>query len=144
MEHKFNMRTTYLRCLVAAWSLGAVVGCRTKPAAPTTPLPEADRETMVMFIKHQSCEPTTCGDFSCVNVSDGQTKNLPSHLVRCRWTDSRTTNSGRCAYVHYSVDAAGNGFKNMFLSTPAFSDTCEPDKTFIDLIRGQGYSGPIQ
>jgi hypothetical protein len=59
--------------------------------------------------------------------------------------DSRIANSStpqRCAYVHYSVDSAGQGFRNLFLSSPAFSDTCEPDKKFSDSVKSShGYSG---
>jgi hypothetical protein len=100
-----------------------------------------------MFIKAEICEPSTCESFRCETFSDGTAQGLPSHIARCRWLDSRSKTSAsqsRCAYVHYSVDSQANGFKNLFLSAQASSDTCARDKEFSALIKdSQGYSGRV-
>ena len=132
--------------LVAAWAMMASVGCRS--AAEKLPqVSEAHLEAMTNFIKHQACQPSSCANFACETVSDGQTKGLPSYLVRCRWEDSSGGTPGtfnRCAFVHYSLDAGGTVYKNLFLSAREYSDSCKPDKEFYKLVKdGQGYSGRV-
>jgi hypothetical protein len=136
---------TLVMSLLAVWTLTTSAGCRSKTSEKLPPVSDAHLEAMVTFIKHEACKPSSCDGFACETFSEGQTKGLPSHLVRCRWMDSRIADSAtpkRCAYVHYSVDSAGQGFRNLFLSSPAFSDTCEPDKEFSSRVKSsQGYSG---
>lgn len=132
-------------CLLVACATSA---CRSRPAKPVAaPLPVDHQDVLTSFIKVTKCAPTTCDAVACMNISDGETEKMPSHLVRCRWNDTRTTTSGtpkRCAYVHYSVDVARNGFGNMFLSEPAFGDDCAPDAAFVELIKKtKGYSGAM-
>jgi hypothetical protein len=130
---------------LVAWALTAI-GCRTT-AEKLPPVSEAHLEAMTNFIKHQACQPSSCANFACETVSDGQTKGLPSHLVRCRWEDSSNGTPGtfnRCAFVHYSVDAGGTAYRNLFLSSVGFSDACPSDKEFYKLIKiDQGYSGRV-
>jgi hypothetical protein len=133
--------------LIAAWALGALAGCRATPRPNAAPIPEAHLDVMKSFIMHESCAPSMCGKFACESFSDGMTKGLPSHVVRCRWTDDRVGKSAapnRCVYVHYSVDAKNQAYGNLFLSTPSSSETCQPDSAFSDLIKDrQGYTGAV-
>ncbi len=150
----------------ASWlllsTLLAVAGCRSaspeqpagKPAASAgaapqalPALPAAARDVMIMFIKRESCQPSTCNAFSCETFSSGQTQGLPSHIARCKWQDSKAPNPAsvnRCAYIHYSENAARDGFQNMFLAKLAASDTCAPDPEFTKLIKADlGYTGQL-
>ena len=132
---------------VILMAFGLLVGCRSSTSGTPAPIPDFHKEALAAFIKYESCEPTTCDAIACETFSEGQTKGLPSRIARCRWTDNRTAISGtrkRCAYVHYSADEESGAVGNMFLSSRAFGDTCEPDKEFSDLVKGsQGYSGRI-
>jgi hypothetical protein len=143
-------RSNRVVILVSLLAAAALLACRsTTSSAPekSTPLSGSDLEIMTSFIKHEQCEPTVCDGVACETFSDGQTKGLPSHVVRCKWTDKRIAGGqspNRCAYAHYSVDAASHGYNNMFLSTPSQNAACQPDKAFSDLIQGsQGYSGKV-
>jgi hypothetical protein len=131
-------------CLLAACALA----CRSKKATEERPLPTSDHEAVAAFIKALKCEATACDAIVCVNVSDGQTDGLPSHLARCRWTDRRVSSANdgpkRCAYVHYSYDANRKAFGNVFISEPAHADTCTPDAAFVELVKTSSkYSGPM-
>jgi hypothetical protein len=132
--------------LVAACAVVLVTGCRSKKAS-NVPIPTPEQEALASFIKISKCEPTTCDAISCRRVSEGKTDNLPSYLVQCRWTDTRTAGSGtpkRCAFIHYSVEAGKRGIGNMFISEPSFGDGCVPDKEFVEQIKkAQGYSGDM-
>lgn len=126
----------------------SALACRSKKAAEERPLPTSDHEAVAAFIKAMKCEATSCDAIACVNVSDGQTDGLPSHIARCRWTDRRvsSTNDGpkRCSYVHYSFDANRKAFGNVFISEPAHGDTCVADATFVELVKTSShYSGPM-
>ncbi len=113
--------------------------------APVSSAPGARPEAMVAFIKRETCQPSTCSDVVCETFSDGQTKALPAHVVRCRWTDTQDAASPkRCAYIHYAVDSEKDVLREMYLSSPAFSDVCQTDKAFTDLLKGPvGYSGSV-
>ncbi|HEY2900825.1 MAG TPA: hypothetical protein VGL59_09640 [Polyangia bacterium] len=117
------------------------------PQPNAAPIPQEHLEVMKTFIKHESCTPTTCDKVTCQSFSDGMTKGLPSHVVRCRWIDDRAGKSetpNRCAYVHYSVDAKNQGYGNLFLSTPSSGETCQTDSAFSERIKDtQGYSGAV-
>ena len=123
------------------------IGCKSEPAAPPPPppLPESHVEVLRAFVKREACEATTCNEILCENFSDGQTKGSEAHIARCRWTDTRNAGTPkRCAYVHYAVEAARNGFSEIYLSTPASTDTCQSDKKFNELLQGTvGYSGKV-
>jgi hypothetical protein len=111
-------------------------------AAQALPVSAAHLQALTVFIKHTSCEPNGCWTFACETFSDGETQGLPSHIARCRWNDKRGTGTGQnqCAYVHYSEHP--DGFRNLFISARAPSDTCAPDAAFTALIKEtQGYSG---
>ena len=102
---------------------------------------------MVAFIKHETCQPGTCDGFSCETFSDGQTRGLPSHVVRCKWNDTRVAGAigaNRCAYVHYSVDASNQALRNLHCSAPTSSEGCQPDKKFLEAVKtSEGYSGRL-
>jgi hypothetical protein len=130
-------------CLLAVCALAC-----SKKAAQERPLPTSDHEAVAAFVKALKCEATSCDAIACTNVSDGQTDGLPSHIARCRWTDSRVSSAGdgpkRCAYVHYSFDANRKAFGNVFISEPAHGDTCVADATFVELVKTSShYSGPM-
>lgn len=134
---------------LAAFALLAVsaLAC-SKKTAEERPLPTSDHEAVAAFIKALKCEATSCDAIACVNVSDGQTDGLPSHIARCRWTDRRASSAGdgpkRCSYVHYSFDANRKAFGNVFISEPAHGDTCVADASFVELVKTSShYSGPM-
>jgi hypothetical protein len=136
------------RLFAAACLLTCALACRSKKAAEERPLPTSDHEAVAAFIKALKCEATSCDAIACVNVSDGQTDGLPSHLARCRWTDRRVSSAGdgpaRCSYVHYSFDANRKAFGNVFISEPAHGDTCVADANFVELVKASShYSGPM-
>ena len=128
---------------------GGVDAAAPPPPAPTPPsappLPERDREILTAFVKKSACEPTVCDAVACEKLSDGQSKGLPAHIVRCRWTDVRDPGqTARCAYAHYAYDAERKGFVEMYLSAPVASIACQVDPAFNDRIRGTvGYSGEL-
>lgn len=132
-------------CLLAACLASAAVACRSKPAAPPpAPIPQNVRDALTGFIKHEACEATTCDGVVCEPFSDGVTQGLPAHIARCTWTDTRVSPPGttnRCAYVHYGVDAPNHGYGYLFLSVRKPVESCEADKEFVGLVKGQGYSG---
>ncbi|MDB4981225.1 MAG: hypothetical protein JWM82_1977 [Myxococcales bacterium] len=133
------------REMLAVAALFATSGCHaTSRGAPPPPITGAPKELFVMFIKHQTCKPSSCNDFDCTTFSDGITKGLPSHVVSCRWSDTTTSNPKRCAYLHYSVDAATDRTLNLYLSTPAFSDACQTDLEFAAILKDrERYSGAV-
>jgi hypothetical protein len=135
------------RLLLVACGLAGGLGCRSAPPAKGAPLGATDTEAMVAFIKHEHCQPGTCDDFGCETFSDGQTKGLPSHVVRCRWNDNRVAGVAglnRCSYVHYSVDASNHALRNLDVSSPTSNDSCKPDKGFLQsVVTTEGYSGRL-
>jgi hypothetical protein len=136
-------------CLLAACALGAASGCRSsKKPLGGAPLPEKEQEALAAFIKVAKCEATTCDKVKCTTYSDGQTDKLPSHVAKCRWTDTRASSNGgshqRCAFTHYSYDQGRAAFGNMFASEPVAAEDCAPDKAFVQLIKNElGYSGEL-
>jgi hypothetical protein len=134
-----------LRFAVLVVSFAAIIstmGCRGKALAPVR---GEHLDAMTGFIKHQTCKPSSCTDLVCETFSTGQSnKRVPSYLVRCRWSDSTTTDSKRCAYAHYSVDAQEKIYTDLSLSSPAHSDTCAPDQKFNALLKKDiGYTGAV-
>jgi hypothetical protein len=131
---------------VAGWAFLLVLtgaGCH-RPARPLTPVPADHVEALTGFIKHEACQPSTCGDFVCEAFSEGVTQGMPSRIVRCRWNDNRTENARRCAYVHYSVDTARMAYGELFLSTPAIGEACHSDQAFNERVRGSArYTGAV-
>jgi hypothetical protein len=131
-------------CLLAVCALA----CKSKKVAEERPLPTSDHEAVAAFIKALKCEATSCDGVACVNVSDGETDGLPSHIARCRWTDRRVSGANdspkRCAYVHYSFDANRKAFGNVYISEPAHGDACVADANFVELVKASShYSGPM-
>jgi hypothetical protein len=134
--------------LVSLAALGAIVYMirgREKAIPAATPVKAEHLDALNAFIKHQACKPSSCTDFVCETFSAGPSrKGVPSYLARCRWSDSTTTDFKRCAYVHYSVNAQEKIYTDLFLSSPARSDTCATDQRFNDLIKKDvGYSGAL-
>jgi hypothetical protein len=125
----------------------ASTGAAPQVLPASSAVPAAARDVLIMFIKRETCQPSTCSAFSCETFSSGQTQGLPSHVARCKWQDSKAPNPtsvNRCAYTHYSENAARDGFQNMFLAKLASGDGCAPDPEFTKLLKTDlGYTGQL-
>lgn len=144
--------TSALTLLVATVSLG---GCKGKsnqlvavpsaaPSAPPGPPPFGvdERDVLTALVRTTSCAPSSCGPIDCRRVSDGVTNGYPSHVAECRWTDERTpATRDRCAYAHFSYEAASNRFGELSLSTVSLSQTCQADPAFNAQLKELGYTG---
>jgi hypothetical protein len=114
------------------------------PMPPAAPISAPAHEALREFVKLDACTAGSCHEVECEPFSDGQTRSQAAHVVRCRWVDFRdTADPKKCAYAHYLVDPSGTAFGEFFLSARGSGGACQSDKTFNDMIKGLGYTGPL-